>query len=800
MKKFLESVGELLGRPCVVLGPAVVLGVLVAVPSGHRSMGSALLGLGFVTLAALWLSKSRAPPIARLACWAAWGVQVGLVRGLVEANERADRGNWMRSLEGDARIEGVLLEADRVWYERATRVGIDRLLVRVEGPRAFVVRVRVPAGGVGWTPGERLRVKGTLAAPGPPRNPGEADARLSARAAGIDADVRNAEVERLGGPRAEGIGLWISRLRAKLGAVIDAACAPDVAGLLRALTLGLRSGMDEEFRANLQRCGGSHVIAVSGLHFALVLPIVWALMSLRRWSYRARSLGVMAAVVGFTLLTGSQVSVVRCMVIVLLGLTAGVAGRRFDSAGGLTLAAGTLALAEPEQVPLPSFQLTFAAVAGLMLLADPISRWLGGPPGRSKSRLAVATTALQGSLSMSLAAWLATAPIVLNHFHQMSGVAALANLWIIPAFSVVTLLGYGVIVIGLVWLPAAAAIGVATGWIYHAMAAGAAWTAGTPLAFTWAGPPGLVRTLAFAALVAAGLRLGRRRKFGGGVMLAAAPIVILWPVSAPAEVLRVHVVDVRRGAAALVQFPDGSCLAYDAGSLDARDPTASWIAPAAWEAGIRRIDDLILSHADADHINGARTLIEAFRVRRVWLTDDFGRYPGGSAWLEAARLRHPGVEWKVVAPDPAPSTPVNPWCRLMAPPNWLAAGGPLPQPNETSLMAVIDPGDGRLAVLAGDGMTHAMRHLADRLRGEPVELLVAPHHGKRYEGHEAVARALAPRHVAVSAPERYFAPEVVDAMQRQGAQVRITGFDGALLYELRSCGTVGQGHLKGGRP
>lgn len=788
MKRWAEATANWFVRPCLILGPAVVLGVLAAVPQEPHSMAPGLLGLGFVSLATLWLSRTRAPPIARLACWIAWGVQAGLVRGQVEARERVDRETRMRSLEGDASIEGVLLVADRVWTDRATGVGFDRLVVRVERPVTCTVRLKTPIGREVWGPGDRIRARGVLGGPGPPRNPGEADFRLAYRAAGIDGDLRRADVERLPG-RTLDAGVVVERVRGALAASIDRACEPELAGLLRALTLGYRHGMEEEIRGDLQRCGASHVIAVSGLHVALLLPFMWGALSLGRTSYRARAMTVMAAVAGFTLLTGSQVPVVRCFVIVAVGLVAETAGRRFDPASGLSFAAALLALAEPAEVPLPSFQLTFAAVAGLMFLGDRVACAFGDPPG---TRAWV--DALRKSLAMSLAAWLTTAPIVLFHFHQVSGVAVLANLWVIPAFFVLTLLGYALMVTGLVWTGGAAALGILGGWLYDAVAVLLEWTAATPLAFTWAPPPGLAAWTAFIVCAGIGTALLGRSRRAAVALLLLSPLGLSLASTAPPAGLRIHVLDVRRGSAAVVECPDGTVVLHDAGSLDVRDPGSAWIAPAAWAAGIRRIDDLVLSHPDWDHIGGADTIIEAFGVRRVWVSEMFDRYAQGAAWLSAARRRHPGVRWEVVRGEPVPARAISPWCRILPVPAWSAMSEFLPEPNETSLIVEVS-GNGRTALLTGDAMQVGMAWAVERLEGRRPDLVVAPHHGKRFDGYATIAARLSPPRVAVSAPAGYYVQEVIDAYAASGAAVDVTGFHGALTYALEPEGIRASRHL-----
>src|SRR5213595_3666592 len=112
---------------------------------------------------------------------------------------------------------------------------------------------------------------------------------------------------------------------------------------------------------------------------------------------------------------------------------------------------------------------------------------------------------------------------------------------------------------------------------------------------------------------------------GGVVWLMLGLVVVLWR-PAP-DGLRVTFLAVGHGGCTVLELPDGRTLLYDAGALAGPDVTRRQIAPFLWHQGIRRIDEVFLSHADLDHFNGLPSLLERFPVARVTLTPSFADKP-----------------------------------------------------------------------------------------------------------------------------------------------------------------------------
>jgi competence protein ComEC len=141
-------------------------------------------------------------------------------------------------------------------------------------------------------------------------------------------------------------------------------------------------------------------------------------------------------------------------------------------------------------------------------------------------------------------------------------------------------------------------------------------------------------------------RHGRWALIAGTAWLALGVVLQLWP-HRPGE-LRCTFVAVGHGGCTVIETPAGRVLVYDAGATTGPDVTRRNIAPFLWSRGIRRIDDLILSHADLDHFNGVPQLAERFAIGRVVCTPTFAERSLPAVQRTVAALEERGISMEVV--------------------------------------------------------------------------------------------------------------------------------------------------------
>jgi competence protein ComEC len=684
--------------------------------------------------AALALARRRAPPLAAL-LGAALGAARQEVAELRDPLPLSDRVEGI--VAGPPRLYRTLDEPDGAPPARASFV-VGRVQVRAFGRD-------VPLIG-----GERVRVRGPMKRPRRATNPGQFDYGAWLQRQGIDAVMNLEDLEILEGPPA-----W-SRARAGVRSLFDRGMRPDVSAFCAAIVLGRREPLPDDLVRNFQRTGTAHVLALSGQNLVIVLAGFWTLLTLLGVTGRAQAFLLLGILGGYVLLTGLEVSVIRSFLMIAAFLVADLAWRRRDALSALAAAAIVLTAADPAQVTDVGFQLSFAAVLGLSLAA-PAFHALPAPGGWAWDRL-------RRALAASLAAWLATAPIVLETFNLLTPVTVAANLAIVPLMTLE--FGLGLAHLALAPLGLGGLTGTAAGATFDLLRAVSGFLGSLPFSHAYGPSPGPALLAVYYAALGAWTLWCRRSPSPWKAVAAAAlvlPLGLTGPLRhrAPEGVL-FAALDVGRGSCAYLEWPDGRNLMVDCGSLDVRDPGASIAARYLWHRGLRRLDTLVLTHPDADHVNGARSVLELLRVRRLVVTRAFEGFswPPGIEVVVAERLHEP------VRLDRM---------EILGPPAWEKFGRPVP-PNETSVVL-------RAAgvLFTGDVQDRGVEELLT-LPDLRARILVMPHHGKYFERHEEFVRRVAPETIVVSAPEGYYSPRVVGGLP---VPALITGRDGAVEKLLK---------------
>jgi competence protein ComEC len=309
------------------------------------------------------------------------------------------------------------------------------------GDRAIRVRVTLPAGSdaPGLTAGAIVRLRARLLPPGAPQLPGSFD---FARAAWFEGIAATGSV--IGSPQLVApapAGNWLARARSALAAHVRANIAGSAGGIAAVITTGERGGIAAADAQAMRDAGLAHLLVVGGLHVSAVVGLAWLLtirlaalfpaLALRlRLPLLAAGGGALVGI-GYTLLTGAEVSTVRACLGALLILAALALGRQPLSLRLLAVAALVVMLLWPEAVAGPSFQMSFGSVLAIIALHDaqPMRDFMAH---RDEPWLWRAGRELAMLLLSGLVIDLALMPIALFHFHRAGLYGALANLIAIP--------------------------------------------------------------------------------------------------------------------------------------------------------------------------------------------------------------------------------------------------------------------------------------------------------------------------------------------------------------------------------
>jgi competence protein ComEC len=584
---------------------------------------------------------------------------------------------------------------------------------------------------------------------------------------------------------------WLERGRERFAEAAAALPAREAA-LVRAIGTGDRAALDQPTTESFARSGLAHVLAVSGLHLVVVAAgLEWllrgALLRLEPLAARLDARRVAAAlafpvVVAYALATGAGFPVVRAALAsaVLFGAT--LLDREGRSANTLGLATLAVLGVEPGALLDPSLQLSLASVAGLVALAGPLRAALPverSPPATWRARL---VEPLLAGLCASVAASLATAPILALHFRRLPALGILANLLGVPIGTGLTALTALAAALAAAWPPLALPVLWACWPLATALLAVSDAAAAPSFAVVGVASPGPLLAGAACALALSLARLRGAWRLGAAIAFMAC-LALPGPVRAAAArqrgTLEVIFASVGQGDAALLRLPDGAAILVDGGGTfpGGPDPGARDLVPLLRDLGVTRLAAVVVSHPHPDHVLGLPAVAAAFPVEQVVLG---GGPPGPAAEAALARL-----------PAPLRLAPGQALERAGVRLESVGAQAPGLEENDASLVlrvtfgrtALLFPGDleeaGEAAAVAG---------------GRPLraDLVKVPHHGSRRSSTPPFTAAVRPAFAvaSVGAGNRYGFPhdEAVARWREVGAAWRQT--DGGALRFLSDGETV----------
>jgi competence protein ComEC len=647
---------------------------------------------------------------------------------------------------------------------RLRRIRDGRRWVPVAGQAAVMLDGPPPPV---W-PGSEVRLYGRGLRPAAAGNPGEYDFRREARDSRILSLIRcrSAEcLQVLAEPAGWDPRVLLERLRRHGSKLLQAGMPRETAALADALLLGNREWLPREQTMPFLVTGTIHILAISGLHVGILAWVLFRLMRALPVSRSVALTSVALATGGYMLLVHAEVPVVRATVIVWLACAAAWLGRRPLGINSLAVVAMLVMIARPLDLFRTGTQLSFLSTAVLILLAaamqrhrsppDPIARLIEQSRHPAERRLRAAGRGLLASVTAGAAVWVVTAPLVALQYHVVSPIALLLNPLVAPLVAVAMGCGLSALLMGMLVPTLAAFPAAATGQVLALISRLTAWASSLPAAYAWVSGPAtwwvtgwyavLLTTVvaAFRGDLQAWWRRSLPCLVWGGVGLLAWGGAVISPWSHSG--LEVTLASLGHGCGIVVRPPSGEVLLYDAGRLGAPAAARRAVEAVLRDQGLTHIDTLVLSHADADHFNGADELLERFTVGELVVSPAFLASPS----VEVAALIQEVTRRRI------PIRIVEAGDRL----SWREGGIRVLHPargavetatddNASSLVMEIEAADRRV-LLTGDIDGDAVDAVI--VRGVPLcDVMVAPHHGSRTSLPPRLAEAVEPKVVLVS--------------------------------------------------
>lgn len=694
-----------------------------------------------------------------------------VMAGLLVGGDRLEAidGSALEGRPGPVQLHGFALESP------SESRGTARFAVSTDRGRVLVETT--PGKATEVSPGTGLELDGTL---------GHAPEwmRADLERQGIRMVLR-AETVRPDGRHRSGLSGLVDRMRERAMLALGTAVPEREAALSRGFVLGDDSGIDPRTVEDFRRSGLSHLLAVSGQNVVLLSLLAIPFLALLGIGPRARLAAIAVLILIYIPLAGGGPSIQRAGVMGIAGLVAIAATRAPSRIYALALAALVTLGLNPRASGDIGWQLSFAAVIGIMLLARPVQARLEPLVGSTGWRRAFAE-----GLAVTLAATIATAPLTAFHFERLPVATILANLAAMPA------------VAPAMW---AGMIGVAAGQLSPALAVpfnlgGSVFLGWIAQVAEWFGRPGWAVvelkigspialgavTLILTATCVALLRLWRVSRVPvrpGRWLAAAAALLIVAAIlvpslldggrrdlrQPPAGGARVEVLDVGQGDAILIRPTERDPILIDGG------PPGGDLAGALASAGVDRLAAVILTHPDLDHYGGLLDLFGLMPVDRFL----FDNSP--PELLELA-VRSGAATARLQAGDSIASGGVR--LEVLWPPELT---GPVPPAGETetnlrSIVALLEWRKFRM-LLTGDAEAGSVP-----MHPGPIDVLKVSHHGSEDPGLPGLLAETSPRVAVISVGEdnSYGHPVagVIDELSTDGVETLRTDEDGTVSIVL----------------
>ena len=560
---------------------------------------------------------------------------------------------------------------------------------------------------------------------------------------------------------------------------VDLLFPEDTAPFMKSLMRGDRSDFyqDEGLYLAMSRSGFMHIVAVSGMHVAFLVGLIQLLLGRTRRS----SILCLILVWFFVLVAGSSPSAVRAAVMQSFLLTAPLFQRENDPVTSLSAALALILVFNPFACASVSLQLSFAAMAGFLCFAEPLtasSSGLFSEAWAERLRAPIATAA------SSLAVMVFTVPLSVLHFGSISILSPLTNILGLWAVSFCFCGGYLSCLLGVVLLPLGKLAAWLTAWLVRYLvliAHGVSSISFATIYVKGALPVIWVILVYLLAACAAFSKLGTVKKIILPLALSCLSLALM--LGATRQNYRsglgvISVIDVGQGQCIAVMSGDRTVV-IDCGGIYSSKNAGEQAGSYLLACGRDHVDVLILTHLHADHCNGVSMLLEMLPVEQLIMPRDVPDDDGLRDTIVASAEKH-GTTIVYLSED----SELN--CGEIH--GELYAPGEQGNANERCLMACVSLGDYDMLV-TGDSSKSQEQELLERHPLSDLELLIVGHHGSRYASSGELLGTIGADTAVISVGYNTYGHPTYETLERlraYGYNIYRTDLNGTVEIRLRN--------------
>ena len=472
--------------------------------------------------------------------------------------------------------------------------------------------------------GRRIRCRGIFESFEEPSNSGQFNSKLYYKNAGFLGIIRADEIKLLASDVSPDI--YFHKLNLNISEKYKKILGEKNAGSLSAMILGDKSNLDEEIKELYQENSISHLLAISGLHISLVGGAIYLFLKKMRVSFKFPLISASIMLIMYGIFTGFSVSTIRAVIMMCMFFFSLIIGKSYDLPSGLAFSAIIILLFNHRAIYQSGFQLSFLAVIGIFYIM-PELMYVLKIHDLNKTGIKKVLYIILSSMICSISINIATLPVVLMNFYEISLLGIVLNIIVIPLMSVLVITG---LIGGFISLIAEMAGSFVLGVAYYILNL-YTWLCkiGDNLVFCRIilGKPEIWQIIAYYILliiIFGFLSMKRRNEkiqtlknsnakinTSKRVLITFLTLTFTYLILVyRKEEFSLNMLDIGQGDCFVINDGDKNIYISDCGSTTVNNVGKSRLLPFLKSKGWGRIDTIFVSHMDKDHVNGINDLLK----------------------------------------------------------------------------------------------------------------------------------------------------------------------------------------------
>lgn len=478
--------------------------------------------------------------------------------------------------------------------------------------------------------GDYICMSGTVSVPDSATNPGTFDQYIYLRNKGYYLCISNGTIES-GNHRPYSIEGFLYGIKNRCTKIIDNSFDSESAGIVKAMLVADKSTLDKNIKKLYSENGIAHIMAISGVHVAIIgMTLYGFLRKLRIGRFISGTFSI-AIIILYGIMTGMSSSTERAVIMLILSIAAEYFGRKTDAPTSMGFAMIIMVLGNPYVILDAGFQLSFAAITGVTVVAPQLRKFLGmfkrfikeaDEKKKQKHKkimsLRKMIIKLIDALVVGIASFITTTPVIIYYYYQFPPYSIFINLIVIPLVSLIVGGSILVVLTGLFFTGAAVVMTYPVRLILFGYKHLCIFASGLPGASVLVGHISigmlfvyyLSVVLIFAILRM--IRIGKTEREGPILYLMLAAVLFLtvvYEVYSYDKSLKIVYMDVGQGDGVLLRTSGHGGILIDGGSSSNKRVGEYVMVPVLKYYGVSEVEYAFVSHGDVDHVSGLEYLL-----------------------------------------------------------------------------------------------------------------------------------------------------------------------------------------------